>query len=255
MIKVLIIEDELPARKKLRRFMEQISTPIEILAEIDTVEAAIAFLNSNKIDLIFSDIELLDGNAFEIFKNVTVNCPIIFTTAYDTFWMQAFDTNGISYLLKPFSQERFEHAWKKFLLFTGEKLNSEPDLRKLTQLIEEKLETKNYKKRFTIHSYQKIYLLETSLISYFEAVEGVVFACEATGKKHLLREATLKEIEEKLNPNDFFRINRSEIVHKIFLEKVERYSKNNLAIKVKGFDQFLKTSQSMTAPFRDWMDE
>ena len=115
MIRVLIIEDEIPARNKLKRFLKELDTKIEIVDEIDTVEAAINFLINKQVELIFSDIELLDGNAFEIYNKVSVNCPIIFTTAYNQFWMNAFESNGIEYLLKPFSKERFQKAWNKFL--------------------------------------------------------------------------------------------------------------------------------------------
>jgi two-component SAPR family response regulator len=87
MIKVLIIEDEIPARKKIKRLLEELSTPNQVLAEIDTVDTAISFLKNNTVDLIFSDIELLDGNAFDIYREIHLNCPIIFTTAYDQFWM------------------------------------------------------------------------------------------------------------------------------------------------------------------------
>lgn len=115
MINVVIIEDELPARRKLIRFLSEVDTPITILAEIDTVADAICFLTTaSSVDLILSDIELLDGNAFEIYNQVSVNCPIIFTTAYNQYLMDAFESNGISYLLKPFTLDRFLQAWKKF---------------------------------------------------------------------------------------------------------------------------------------------
>lgn len=111
MIKIVIIEDEIPARKKLIRFINELKENTEIIAEIDNVEQSIDFLKTEKsIDLIISDIELLDGNAFEIYDQVKISCPIIFTTAYDKFWMNAFETNGIEYLLKPFTLERFQKA-------------------------------------------------------------------------------------------------------------------------------------------------
>lgn len=92
MINVVIIEDELPARRKLIRFLSEVDTPITILAEIDTVADAICFLTTaSSVDLILSDIELLDGNAFEIYNQVSVNCPIIFTTAYNQYLMDAFE--------------------------------------------------------------------------------------------------------------------------------------------------------------------
>lgn len=253
MIKILIIEDELPARKKLKRFIEQLDQQTEVVAEIDTVASAIEFLNTTKVDLIFSDIELLDGNAFEIYKQITISCPIIFTTAYDQFWMNAFDTNGIAYLLKPFSQEKFQNAWDKFQLFAKNSSNENLQIKNLTKLIEQNFLKKDFKKRFTIHSQKGFFFLDTVNISIFEANEGVIFAIDTTGKRHLLNELTLKEIELQLNPSDFFRISRSELVNKQYVEKIEHYSKNILAIKIKGFATYLKTSQSCTASFREWI--
>lgn len=255
MIKILIIEDEIPARKKLRRFIEELDTSTEIVAEIDTVDYAVKFLKSNYVDIIFSDIDLLDDNAFEIYRQVKVFCPIIFTTAYDRFWMEAFDSNGIAYLLKPFSKERFQKAWYKFLLLRNSVFDENKWMANLTELIKRNLSEKSYKNRFTINTSQGIYFLDTENIIFFVANEGVVFAYDITGKKHLLTESTLKEIEEQLNPLDFFRINRSEIICKKYVEKMERYTKNTLAVKIKGYENYLKTSQNNTAAFREWIEK
>jgi len=255
MIKIVIIEDEIPARKKLKRFLEEQERTTEVVAEIDTVEMAVEFLNNTKVDLIFSDIELLDGNAFDIYNQVLVSCPIIFTTAYDQFWMNAFESNGIAYLLKPFSKERFQKAWEKFLLFRNSVDDKSKLLTNLSKLIEQHINGKSYKKRFTIHTHQGFYLLPIENIAFFEANEGVVFAFDAIGKKHLLSESTLKEIEEQVNPSHLFRINRSELVSKQHIEKIERYGKNTLAVKMVGIDRYLKTSQSSTSAFRVWIEK
>jgi len=254
MIKVLIIEDEIPARKKLKRFLDELDTAIQVIAEIDTVEAAVGFLTNSTVDLIFSDIELLDGNAFEIYNKISITCPIIFTTAYDQFWMKAFESNGIEYLLKPFSKERFLKAWNKFLLFRNSNPEENKLLINLTKLMEHNFADKSYKKRFTVNTYQKIYFIEIEDITFFEANEGVIFAFDTSGKKHLLNESTLKEIEAQLDPADFFRINRSELIGKKHLEKIERYTKNTLAIKMKGYEKYLKTSQNSTSSFREWIE-
>ncbi|MCP1299162.1 LytTR family DNA-binding domain-containing protein [Chryseobacterium sp. S0630] len=255
MIKVVIIEDEIPARNKLKRFISELETPIEIVAEIDTVEQAIVFLKNSSVDLIFSDIELLDGNAFEIYDQVNISCPVIFTTAYDQFWMNAFESNGIEYLLKPFSQNRFQKAWDKFLLLG--KTHSEPQdvLAKLQEMLNNNHTQKNYKKRFTVSSHQALYFINTEEISFFGAEEGVVFAFDTAGKKHLLNESTLKEIEMQLNPSDFFRINRSELIQKCHIERIERYNKNTLSVQIKGQKDHLITSQSNTSTFRKWIEE
>jgi DNA-binding LytR/AlgR family response regulator len=255
MIKILILEDEIPARKKLKRFLQELDTPIEIMAEIDTVAMGVSFLKNNTVDLIFSDIELLDGNSFEIYSQVSLSCPIIFTTAYDQFWMNAFDSNGIAYLLKPFSQDRFQKAWDKFLMFRNTPNNTDTLLNSLTKVIEQNFTKKAFKKRFAVHNRQGIYFLDTENISFFEAHEGAVFAYDTTGKKHLLTESTLKEIEEQLNPTDFFRLNRSELVHKPHIEKMEYHTKNTLAVKLKGCLKHLSTSQNNTASFRIWIVE
>lgn len=255
MIKVIIIEDEIPARSKLKRFISELEEPVEIAAEIATVEEAITFLKTTTVDLIFSDIELLDGNAFEIYNQVNISSPIIFTTAYDQFWMNAFESNGIEYLLKPFSQDRFQKAWDKFLLLKTSASEQNDVLIKLQQMLNNSHTEKKYKKRFTVSSHQGIYFVNTEDITFFEAEEGIVFAFDTAGKKHLLNESTLKEIENQLSPSDFFRINRSEIVQKIHIERIERYNKNTLSIQVKGQKVHLITSQSNTSAFRKWIEE
>ncbi len=253
MIKILIIEDEIPARNKLKRFLAEVDTAVDIVAELDSVEKSVAFLNqSPSVDLIFSDVELLDGRAFDIYARVPVRCPIIFTTAYDQFWMNAFETNGIEYLLKPFSRERFDKAWQKFRLL--QKTSDSEVLRQLSQLLGQAPVANVFKKRFTAQTNNGIYFVDTENITYFSADEGVIWAFDTSGKKHLLAETTLKVVESQLHPDDFFKINRGEIIHRQHIEKVERYSKNALSVKVKGSTQPLLTSQSTTSSFRDWLE-
>lgn len=254
MTRILIIEDEIPARKKLKRFIHELDVSTEIVAELDTVQSAIEFLEQHQTDLIFSDIELLDGNAFEIYSQVSLNCPIIFTTAYDQFWMDAFEGNGIAYLLKPFSKERFQKAWDKFQLLKHSNLEEQNMIAKLTQLVRQNFLKTPYRKRFTIKTHRGIYFLDTENILFFEANGGVIFAYDHLGKKHLLTESTLKEIEEQLDPSDFFLINRSELIHKPYIEKLERYNKNTLAVKLKGYNNYLKTSCKQTHLFRLWVE-
>lgn len=255
MIKILIVEDEIPARKKLKRFLDKVKETVSVEAEIDTVHEAVNFLKTtDSIDLILSDIELLDGNAFDIYHEVQVSCPIIFTTAYDQFLMNAFESNGIEYLLKPFSFERFQKAWDKFLLLRNNYSTDQALFLKLNQIIGNTLE-KKYKTRFSVNSSHGIYFFETQDILFFEADEGVVFAIDKTAKKHMLNVSTLKEIETQLDPLDFFRINRSELVNKKFIERIERYSKNALALKIDGYDKYLVTSQSHTSLFREWIEK
>ncbi|WP_185290608.1 LytTR family DNA-binding domain-containing protein [Chryseobacterium lactis] len=255
MIKILIIEDEIPARNKLKRFISELELQVEIVAEIDTVEEAISFLKKTSVHLIISDIELRDGNAFEIYDQVEISCPVIFTTAYDQFWMNAFETNGIEYLLKPFSQDRFKKAWDKFMLLRDQAAGKNEVLNQLQQMLSQSNPVKNYKNRFTVSTHQGIYFVSTEDILFFEAEEGIVFAVDTAGKKHPLTEPTLKEIENQLDPVSFFRINRGQLVQKKYVEKIERYNKNTLALQIKGFHGHLITSQNNTASFRKWIEE
>lgn len=249
MIRVILIEDELPARKKLRRFLAELNEPVSVIGEAGSVQESIDLLRSGAAaDLIFSDIELLDGNAFEVFEQVKVVCPVIFTTAYDRYWMNAFEANGIEYLLKPFSLERFLKAWEKFLMLRGKDAELPSGLDRLVRKMTEK-------KRFTVRSGQSLTFVETDDILYFMAEEGVVFAIDSKGRRHLLTVSTLREIEEATDPSAFFRINRGELVHRKYIERVERYSKNALSVKLKEHPQHLVTSQGNTAGFREWLEE
>jgi DNA-binding LytR/AlgR family response regulator len=255
MMEVLIIEDEIPARKKVKRFVEELNLPVKIMAEIDNVQSGILFLNNNKPDLILSDIELIGGNSFEIFSQTTVKCPIIFITAYDKFWMDAFEGNGIDYLMKPFTKERFQKAWDKFLLLRNSQQDQTELLNSLTKLLSQNYAEKNYKKRFTVHTNKGIYFLEIENVVYFEATDGVIFAFDVSGKKHLLNFSTLKELELQLDAAAFFRLNRSELINRQYIEMLERFSKNSLAVKMRGYQKLLIASQSNTAQLREWIDQ
>lgn len=256
MIRVVLIEDEAPARRKLKRFLADLQEPILVVAELTNIAQAIEyFKNPPNIDLILSDIGLQDGNAFNIFSEVKLSTPIIFTTSYNQFYMDAFESNGIEYLLKPFSFERFKKAWNKFLLLRGNTLNSTMIINKIGEFMAQKSSIpKEYKKRFTVSSGRKMYFLNSQEILFFIAEAGVVLAVDVHNKNHILSLPTLKEIETIVDPSEFFRINRSQIVNKGFIERIERYNKNTIALKIKGYEKHLVTSQANTAGFRQWIE-
>ncbi|MCT4648219.1 MAG: LytTR family DNA-binding domain-containing protein, partial [Carboxylicivirga sp.] len=227
---------------------------IVVVKELETVDDTMAFLQTSPdIDLIFSDIELRDGNVFEVYNQMQVKVPIIFATAYDQFWMNAFETNGIEYLLKPYSYTRFEKAWKKFTLLKG---NGEADhsdiIKKLDAYYQSKQEVKpDYKDYLPVKANTSIYFLKVETITFIQADYGVIFAFDSATKRHVLNQTSLKELQEMLNPAVFFKINRSELVNRNFVEKIDRYTKNTLAIHIQSHK--LKTSQNNTAAFNTWM--
>ena len=257
MIKALLIEDELPARKKILRYIQELNIDIRVIAEIETIESGIAFFKSNPdLDLIISDIELRDGNAFTIFENIQLACPIIFTTAYNEFWMEAFETNGIAYLIKPFSKEKFYQAWEKFLRITQNPEKSEAVVQQLKLLISGNEQSqKAYKSRLSIPTARGSIILKLDEVRYFSAEHGILFAIDQTGKRLLLKEGTLKEIEDFLDPSAFFRISRSQIIHKKFVVGTERNSKNNLDIQLEGPREVLICSQRQVPAFLKWIEE
>lgn len=257
MYKILIIEDEAPARKKLKRFISQVCNTYEIIAELETVDDTKAFLKQRSdIDLIFSDIELRDGNVFEVYSQISLNCPIIFATAYNAFLMNAFETNGIEYLLKPYSIERFSSAWNKF---TRLKENTPKNYNQLITTISgllnnNQLASGNYKEQFAIKSIKETYFLKVKNIVYFQADNGIVLAFDQLNKRHLMPQTTLKEIETFLDPKQFFRINRSESIHRKYIDKIKRYNKNTVSIYLNSENKTLRTSQNKTSDFNFWLD-
>lgn len=254
MLKILIIEDEAPARQKLKNYLNKIDEAIEIIGETETVEETTAFLQSaTHIDLIFSDIELRDGNVFEVYQQIKVDCPIIFTTAYDQFWMNAFETNGIEYLLKPFPFERFKKAWQKYASLKSKMAIQQDDIfQKIEQYYQRKLDTKpSYKEYIPVKNKHGIYFLKVQDIALIQSDYGIVIAFDCANKKHTLNQATLTAIQEMLDPEVFFKINRSELVNRKYVEKISRYTKNTVAIHIKS--HVLKTSQANTAAFNSWM--
>ncbi|MDY8137470.1 LytTR family DNA-binding domain-containing protein [Aquimarina sp. 2201CG5-10] len=254
MIRVVILEDEAPARKKLNTFLQKTEESFVVVKEIETVHEALTFFNTiSEIDLILSDIELRDGNVFEIYNQIKVTAPIIFVTAYDHFWMNAFETNGIEYLLKPYSFSRFEKALQKFNSLKNNLSATHNDIfQKIDAYYQSKIETQpTYKEYIPVKSTGGIYFLKVTDITFIQSDYGVIFAFDSSNKKHLLNQTSLKEIQEILNPNVFFKINRSELVNKSYIEKINRYTKNTVAIHIKA--HILKTSQNNTASFNSWI--
>lgn len=254
MTKVLIIEDEAPARNKLKRFLSQLNDENKVVAELESVEEAIEyFKNQQHPDVVFSDIELRDTNAFEIYQQVQVSCPIIFTTAYNQFLMDAFETNGIAYLLKPFSYDKFQKAWDKFKYFQPN--DHQETIIRIQQLLNSPSPNiiHKHKEQFTIKTTSGIYFLKIMEILFFQANEGLVYAHDIAGKKHILSEPSLTTVENQLDKSQFFKINRSEVVNKKYVKKLERFSKNVVAIHLEDFSKLLKTSQTKTSSFNEWM--
>jgi len=252
-MKVLIFEDEIPAYDKLIGFIEKYLPDAELKGWGRSINEAKRLLNKyDDVELIFSDIELLDGSSLNIYKDVSVNCPIIFCTAFDQYILEAFQTNGIAYLLKPYDEATFKEAIGKYkTLFSGKGYGSIPPgvIKELTEI----KETKKFKQRFTVKKKGGIKLVSAANIVAFLANGDFSFALDDQGQKNIIN-YSIGEIESKVDPDKFFRISRSEMINIEYIDKIEPYFKNRLSIKMNGLKDSIHTSTSRTPDFRTWID-
>ena len=250
-MRVVVIEDELFAAEKLNDFINRYDDSIKIAANLESIREISAWFRSNAVPhLIFSDIELLDGNVFEFFETFELNCPIVFTTAYDQFLMQAFERNGIAYLLKPFTFENFAAAMQKLEKLKQNLFSEHLNFWKEMQA---KLNKPEYKERFVVKIGGGIQFIETEKISYFQIQNGILFAFDAADRKFPLNES-LSSLEKILDPQKFFRINRSEIINLYFIKRLEPYFNDRLVIRLKNSDKKLTSSISRTPELRKWIE-
>ncbi len=250
---ILILEDEVPAAKKVAAYLEEFFSGKVKIDIVRSVADGIKLLSgSPAYDLILSDIQLLDGTAFQIFQCVTTKTPIVFCTAYHEHLLQAFQTNGIAYILKPYSYSEFENALKKY----QDLFPYKPYEHELFERLTETLESygKNYRSRFALKKRGGIKLLETKDIAVIQANGDFCKLTDFKGQLHAVTKS-IGVITNELDPKGFFRINRSQIINIAHIDCITPYSKNRLAIKVKGSAEVFITSTATTKNFRIWLEQ
>ena len=252
MLNILVLEDESPAIKKLESLLEKTIDEPYALTVKRTVKEAIALFSSDvKFDLILSDIKLLDGTSFDIFQKVEVNAPIIFCTAYDSHLLEAFQTNGIAYLLKPFSEKEFEEALRKYKNLFHPRIQQDDLINQLKRALQRG--NKTYKRRFAIKKQEGIKLLEVRDVSIIQAFGDLCKLIDHTGKLHSIS-SNIGSLEDVLDPEKFFKINRSQIVNQDHILNIRDYSKNRLELQLRGTKERVLTSSTKTKEFRKWLD-
>lgn len=224
-MKVLIIEDELPAKVQLERLITNHYPHFEVVGHQSSVKGAIEWLQVHSVDLIFTDVELSDGRCFEIFKSVTPDADLIFTTAYDNYAIQAFKVNGLDYLLKPISEEDFISAVEKSI---RKHQKGVLDLSTIQELILSK-NKKEYKKRFSIRLGDKIYIIQSDDIAYFYSEDKVTFLVTNDSKRHI-SDFSLDQIETMVDPECFFRISRGCIANISSIKSVSKHFNSRLKV-------------------------
>jgi len=251
-MKVVIIEDEAPAFRRLQRILEELDEQIEIVEVIDTVKDSIAWFEADgQADLIFMDIQLADGLSFEIFKAVEIRTPVIFTTAYDEYTLKAFEVNSIDYLLKPIDKSRLDKSLGKLqemkqLFSTGLNLSS---------ILEQiKPEAKKYRRRFLIRSRAQMIPVKVDDIAYFFTENGLVYLQKRDQKKHPI-DQTLDQLESEVNPEEFFRINRQFLCSLEAIQRSYSYDKGKILIELSPKNnEVVLVSRDKASQFKRWLE-
>lgn len=250
---VLIIEDEELAVKKLIKTLESIDTNIRVLANTDSILSSVEWLEKNPApDLILMDIELADGQSFEIFKKTTVHSPVIFTTSYDEHALKAFKVNSVDYLLKPIQKDELKAALEKFQR-TIQSDVSTLNINNLFNELEARLKPKEYRKRFLVKMGQKLNSVETKDIAYFYSDDRINLFKTYDNKKFIV-DYTMDELETMLDPDHYFRISRSFYVSINSIEKIEDYFGNRLILNLNPIvDKQALVSRERVSDFKKWM--
>jgi len=247
---ILIIEDEEAAARRISKMVNELLPNATVLPALASIADAIAYLQTHAApDLILSDIHLADGQSFEIFRNVNIPTPIIFTTAYDQYALEAFRANGIDYLLKPIKKDELERALKKF-----NQMQAAPGIN-IEKLIQSLQQPKtSYKDRFAVRFGEHIKTIETIDAAYFYTENKVNFLVTKEGRRYAV-DYNLDQLESLLDPKEFFRINRQFIIGFHSITEMFSYSKSRVLIKLNPPTK-LETivSAERSASFKSWLD-
>lgn len=252
-MRILIVEDEPLAAAQLAAQIAAIKPQAQILAVCDTVQSAVSWIKNNPSpDLSFFDIQLGDGLSFEIFEQVEFKQPVIFTTAFNQYAIQAFKVNSIDYLLKPIEKTDLKRALSKY-----DNLSQPTTSGISSQALEEiifSLKKKNYKERFLVKVGSHLRVAETEDILYFYSFQKGTYLKLNDGKDYLL-DQTLEQVEQLINPADFFRINRKFLVSLKSINDVIAYSNSRLKLKVQHpiDDEFLVAREKVKL-FKEWLE-
>ena len=254
-MKILIVEDEELAVKKLHKMLISLDREIEVVANTDSIASSVEWLQQNpRPDLILMDIELSDGQSFEIFNQVEVKSPVIFTTSYDEYALKAFKVNSVDYLLKPIQKEDLAAALEKYKkMFASSTASSPINMEELVKELQQKLQPKEFRKRFLVKNVQKLVSIETGEIAYFYSDGRLNFFKTLDNKKYVV-DYTMDELEEMLDPEKYFRISRSFYVSINSVEQIHDYFGNRLILTLQPpVDKEALVSREKVTEFKKWM--
>ena len=251
-MQVIIIEDEKPSARRLQRLLNKLGIQVDTL--LHSVKESIQWFEKNDHpDLIFLDIQLSDGLSFEIFDAVKITSPIIFTTAYDEYALQAFKLNSIDYLLKPIDNEELEAAINQYKVQLPRKQAVTIDFADIKKMLTNPIE-REYKKRFSIKVGQHLKLINIDEIECFYSENKGTYVHTTEGRNYLL-DTTLEQLEKELEPQTFFRINRKFFVNIHAIKDMISYTNSRLQIKLNSFkDQDVIVARERVKDFKAWLE-
>jgi len=256
---ILIVEDEDLAVKKIQKTLLSIEEKAVVAGVTDSIKSTVEWLQQNPApDLILMDIELADGQSFEIFKLVDVTSPVIFTTSYDEYALKAFKVNSIDYLLKPVQKEELQLALDKYQQMrlryaTKATPEGEARLDVLLKELRRQLEPKEYRQRFLVKHGQKLVSIEIGEIAYFFS-DGRLNFFKTTDNRKFVVDYTMDELEEMIDPKLFFRISRAFYLSVGCIEKIDEYFGNRLILTLRpAVDKEALVSREKVADFKKWM--
>jgi two-component system, LytTR family, response regulator LytT len=258
-MKVLIIEDEELAVKKLQKTLASVDSTAQVVGVADSIRSSVSWLQQNPSpDLILMDIELADGQSFEIFDKVDVKSTVIFTTSYDEYALKAFKVNSIDYLLKPIQKEDLQAALEKLKglkSLYGNTNASTPSLNvdNLVKELQQKLQPKEYRKRFLVKHAQKLVSVDVEEIAYFYS-DGRLNFFKTTDNRKFVVDYTMDDLEDMLDPNQFFRISRAFYVAVNSIDQIHDYFGNRLLLNLRpAVDKEAIVSREKVTDFKKWM--
>jgi DNA-binding LytR/AlgR family response regulator len=249
-MKTIIIEDETPASEKLIKSLKRCDPDISVLAVLSSIQSSVEWLKNNSYpELIFMDIELSDGHSFKIFEQVDIKCPVIFTTAFDEYWQEAFEHNSIDYLLKPIKDEKLASSLQKFERM---KQHFEERLKQLQSWRKEN-RVEEYKKRFLVKRGIDFFSIKATEVAYFYATHKLVCMVDAKGQKFIL-DKSLTDLEEEVDPSMFYRVNRKYLVNMDAIKKISSQGKGKLLLEIQpAVGEEIIISPENAPRFKDWI--
>lgn len=257
-MKVFIVEDEDLAVKKLTKTLKSVDDSAEVVGVADSIRESVNWLKNNPApDIILMDIELCDGQSFEIFEKVEVKSTVIFTTSYDEYALKAFKVNSVDYLLKPVQKEDLKAALSKLenmkAMYSSQNSSASLNVENLVKELQQKLQPREFRKRFLVKHAQKLVSVDIEEIAYFYSDGRLNFFKTYDNRKFVV-DYTMDELEEMLDPKRYFRISRSFYVSINSIDQIHDYFGNRLLLHLKpAVDKEAIVSREKVTDFKLWM--